>query len=367
MAGHHSSGAPAGAPLGLPWSDGGREIRDERQLIEVDQPPSPERSSAPDLMTATSADAVGRLERVPLRQVWAHEALDFTRWLQENLDVLNDVTGLALESAEREQAAGAFNVDLVAEDGSERPVIIENQLEQTNHDHLGKLVTYLAAVGAKAAVWIAAQPRPEHVKAIGWLNESAPEDFYLVKLEAVRIGASIPAPLLTLITGPSPESDDAGRTRKDLAQRHSLRHRWWESLLARARGRTRLHASVGPHTHPYLAAGAGRQGISYQYAVRQHDSRVMLWIDRGAGREAETETIFTALERQRTKIEERFGGPLVWDRSENRRAMWISSDSITGGYRDPEEDWPPAQDALIEMMIGLERGFAEPLQQLEIA
>lgn len=309
---------------------------------------------------------VGRLERVGLRQVWAHEALDFTRWLQENLDVLNDVTGLSLESAEREQAAGSFNVDLVAEDGSGGSVIIENQLEQTNHDHLGKLVTYLASVGARAAIWICSSPRPEHVKAVGWLNESAAEDFYLVKLEAVRIGGSEPAPLLTLITGPSAESDDAGRTRKDLAERHNLRYRWWSQLLERAKTRTKLHASVGPGTGPYLTAGAGRQGLGYLYAVRRHDARVMLWVDRGAGREEETEMIFSSLEAERAAIEECFGAPLRWDRSEGRRALWVATDSIEGGYQAPEESWPEIQDRLINLMVKFENAFSGPIQRLAL-
>jgi hypothetical protein len=224
----------------------------ERQIVGQAKPVRAVEPEAADLAAiapptaASPAAAVGRLARVALREVWAHEALDFTKWLQENLDVLSAVTGLSLESAEREQAAGAFNVDLVAEDGSGGSVIIENQLEQTNHDHLGKLMTYLASVGARAAVWISASPRPEHVQAVGWLNESAAEDFYLVKLEAVRIGGSPPAPLLTLITGPSAETDDAGRTKKDLAERHNLRYRWWAQLLEGAKTRTGSHAGVGP-------------------------------------------------------------------------------------------------------------------------
>ena len=83
---------------------------------------------------------IGRLERVPLREVWKHEALDFTQWLQENLDVLNEVVDLNFSTAEREQTAGAFSVDLVAEDDGGNAVIIENQLEKSDHDHLGKLI-----------------------------------------------------------------------------------------------------------------------------------------------------------------------------------------------------------------------------------
>ena len=91
---------------------------------------------------------IGRLQRVALREVWKHEALDFTQWLEKNIDVLNEALDLNLTGAGRERAAGDFSVDLVAEDENGTTVVIENQLEKSNHDHLGKLITYLAAIGA---------------------------------------------------------------------------------------------------------------------------------------------------------------------------------------------------------------------------
>ena len=134
--------------------------------------------------------------------------------------MLNNAIDLSLSIIEREQAAGDFSVDLVAEDESGNPVIIENQLERSNHDHLGKLITYLTQIGAKAAIWIVADPRPEHISAISWLNESSSASFYLLKLEAVRIEDSPPAPLLTLIVGSSEESQEAGETKKEFTERH---------------------------------------------------------------------------------------------------------------------------------------------------
>src|SRR5688572_21100363 len=127
---------------------------------------------------------VGKIQRVELRQVWPHEALDFTTWLEENTDTLSDVLGVSIENVEREKAAGAFSVDLVGEDDHGSTVIIENQLERSDHDHLGKLVTYLAALEARIAIWIVKDPRPEHVGAVTWLNESTGANFYLVKVEA---------------------------------------------------------------------------------------------------------------------------------------------------------------------------------------
>jgi hypothetical protein len=113
---------------------------------------------------------ISKIQRLPLREVWQHEAYDFTTWLQENIEVLSDALGLSLVSAEREQAAGSLAVDLTAEDSSGGTVVIENQLERSDHDHLGKLVTYLASFDAKTAIWIVADPRPEHIQAVSWLN-----------------------------------------------------------------------------------------------------------------------------------------------------------------------------------------------------
>jgi hypothetical protein len=210
---------------------------------------------------------IGKLQRVPLREVWKHEALDFTTWLQDNIDVLNEILDLNLSSAEREQSAGTLNVDLVAEDESGNPVIIENQLGKSDHDHLGKVVTYLATIGAKTAIWIVADPRPEHVTAISWLNESQAADFDLLKVEAVRIGDSPPAPLLTLITGPSLESREVGATKQELKERHIIRQRFWAGLLEMAHEKTNLHANISPGKESWIGTGAGKYGLGFNYVA----------------------------------------------------------------------------------------------------
>src|SRR5438093_11324786 len=102
---------------------------------------------------------VAKLQRVPLRKVWPDEAADFTPWLQDNLDALNDAAGLDLSNPAREQTTENFRVDLIAKDAEGNPVVIENQLEASDHDHLGKLITYMAARGAKKAIWITKDPQ----------------------------------------------------------------------------------------------------------------------------------------------------------------------------------------------------------------
>jgi Domain of unknown function (DUF4268) len=311
-------------------------------------------------------EMIGKLQRVPLREVWRHEALDFTRWLQDNIDVLNDVVDLPLSNVERERLAGAFSVDLVAEDDAGNPVIIENQLEKSNHDHLGKLITYLTAMGAKAAIWIVADPRPEHVGAIAWLNESSAASFYLVKVEAVRIGESPPAPLLTLIVGPSEESREIGATKKDLAERHLLRHRFWTSLLDIARKQTKLHANISPSHSNWIGTGAGKRGLAFNYVVRQHEANVELYIDRGRDAEEENMAIFDAFMTVKDAIEADFGEPLTWERLEGKRACRIKKRINIGGYRESEERWPEIQHALINAMVCLEKALRPHIAKLPV-
>ena len=126
---------------------------------------------------------IAKLERVHLREVWRHEAYDFTKWLEENIDVLSDAIGRDIDSIEREKRTeSTFSVDLVAEGNDGSSIIIENQLGKSDHDHLGKLITYLTAMQANVGVWIVADPRPEHVAAMSWLNESSSADFFLGKV-----------------------------------------------------------------------------------------------------------------------------------------------------------------------------------------
>lgn len=148
------------------------------------------------------------LRKVELRNVWPHEALDFTKWLSEesNLAMLSSAIGIELELIETESSVGSFNVDIYAqESGTGRKVIVENQLEDTNHDHLGKVITYAAGKGAEVVVWVVARARDEHRQAIEWLNQHTDNDFgfFLVEIELWSIGDSLPAPRFNVVEQPN--------------------------------------------------------------------------------------------------------------------------------------------------------------------
>ena len=169
---------------------------------------------------------VGRLQKVDLREVWKHEAHNFTQWMQLNIDAVDEVLGLGLHDVGREQPAGTFSIDLVAHDANGDKVIIENQLERSDHDHLGKVITYLTAMSAQTAVWIVSHPRPEHVAAIAWLNTNSAATFYLLKVEAFKIGDSLPAPLFTIIVGPPDQKAELARANKQFSATDGLIERW---------------------------------------------------------------------------------------------------------------------------------------------
>ena len=299
---------------------------------------------------------IGKIQRAKLRDVWANEAQDFTPWLQENIDELAEVTNLNLTAVEREQSAGSFNVDLVA-DGDSGLVVIENQLERSNHDHLGKVLTYLAQLGASTAIWIVSDPRPEHVTAISWLNDSSTSDFYLVKIEAVKIADSPPAALFTLITGPSEESASASEAKRELNDRQKMRLKFWTNLLTHSKQRTKLHSGISPTSAGWIGSGAGLpSGLSLNYVVRTNDARVELYIDGGTDSDDENLDKFQKIFASKDKVEAKFDDQIVWEPLDGKRACRISSVVAGGGWKD-EEIWDDIATDLVDRMIKFERAI----------
>lgn len=148
------------------------------------------------------------IEKIPLRDIWGHEAYDFTQWLAEedNLAALGDVIGIDLELIESESSVGSFCADIYAmESGSNRRVIIENQLEETDHKHLGQIITYAAGKGAELVVWIVAKANDQHKQAIEWLNEHTDSEFgfFLIEIEVLKIGDSMAAPQFNIVERPN--------------------------------------------------------------------------------------------------------------------------------------------------------------------
>jgi len=151
---------------------------------------------------------LAKLTKIELRDVWPHEALDFTKWLalEENLDALSEEIGIDIKLIGTEVSVGKFNVDILAEEeNTGHKIIIENQLEDTDHDHLGKIITYASGHDAKVIIWVVRDAREEHRQAIEWLNSHTDDEigFFLIKIELYQIDDSNPAPKFEIISKPN--------------------------------------------------------------------------------------------------------------------------------------------------------------------
>lgn len=280
---------------------------------------------------------------------------------------MNAVTGLSLSIEDREhRAGGLLSVNLVAEDESRR-VVIENQLEQSDHDHLGKLITYLTTLEAKTAIWIVPKARSEHISAMSRLNEKySATSFYLISLEVFRIGDSLPAPLLTQIVGPSEESKEIDKTKEEAQDRNNLRFQFWTQLLNLAREKTPLHAKNSPQGTGYIRATMA-SGLYLRYGIQKNAGDVKLYIDRGGDSDSsENSRIYDVLAEAKEEIEESFGEPLEWQRLDGKRACHIGKNISVGGYRDDETKWAEIQETMIDAMIRLGKAFKTHIDRLQL-
>ena len=308
---------------------------------------------------------ISRLQTVPLRELWKHEAHGFSRWLVENLDLVSDLINIPMSYVKREAPAGLFSADIMAEDDQGHTVVIENQLEQTNHEHLGKLITYMSNLDAKTAIWITKSPRPEHEKAVNWLNEFMPKDiaFYLLKIEAFKIGNSDPAPKITVIAGPTQVGKKIGEQKKELAERHILRFEFWKGLLELAKTKTNLFDRISPsYYHSWIHTSSGIPGFLYLFSIKMENASVLMYLKTGEA--GLNKRYFDELYQERDKIETSFGDKLNWLRMDDLKGAKISYIADTRGLKD-KEAWHEIQEKMVDAIVRLERAFQPFIQNLK--
>ena len=184
---------------------------------------------------------LGRITKINPREIWKHEALDFTQWLvkEENIEILSDELGISIENTRAEEAAGRFNVDIVADSSDlDSKIIIENQLERTDHKHLGQLLTYASAFDASIIIWIVTDYTDEHRQAIDWFNRHISEkiNFFLVKIEIYQIGDSEPAPHFTIICEPNEWGKTFSKSSSgdEISETKLMQQEFWTGLKAYA-------------------------------------------------------------------------------------------------------------------------------------
>ena len=270
---------------------------------------------------------LSKLVKVPLRNVWKHEALDFTQWLAlpDNLALLGDVIGIELVDAKTEEGVGKFYVDIVAKDENGHTVVIENQLESTNHDHLGKIITYAAGVDAEVVVWIVEHAREEHEQAINWLNEHTTEgaNFFLLQLEAWKIGGSLPAPRFNVIAKPNDwakivKQSAASTTVSDLKLQQ-------QAFFEQVRERGEEHAT---HIRSWRQT---RPQHWYDVSVGSSQAHMRLLVQSAGTKQVgvsiyipENKDLFNALNEQRSEIESALGVKLDWQDLPKKKASRIA-------------------------------------------
>ena len=301
---------------------------------------------------------VAKLSPVDLRKVWPKEAADFTPWLASNLDRLGAELGVDLELVDTEAQTGSFSVDIRATDTNGNSVIIENQLERTDHDHLGKVLTYAAGHDAGVVVWIAKEMREEHRQAFDWLNQrtGSETEFYGVVVRAVNIDSSRPACLFDVVAQPNESRKNIVDSGGNQPSEHGeWRIRFWRLVLGRLRGEYQLTNRRRATRKAFINIPAEIQGVEYHAFVSDENTRAEFWL-RGPDR-ARNEELFDLLKARKSEIEGSFGEPLVWE----RRNPWGTAPWICVYWGDRIDYADEALTELADWMVERVVKFSQKL------
>jgi len=320
--------------------------------------------------TVTMSQSLGQLTRVDLRTVWTSEPAEFTPWLakEENLNLLGETLGLELEIEAVEQPVGAFSADIVCRDiGTNSPVVVENQLEKTDHDHLGKLLTYSAGLHAVTVVWLAQNIREEHRAALDWLNEATHEDFrfFGLEIELWKIGDSLVAPKFNIVSKPndwSRATAQAARSNAEPSETKRKQHDFWQGLqdvLNRESGPVR--GTSKPRPQHWMNYGIGRTqfGLSAVCGMRDQFIRVDLYISGDNANER-----LALLEQQKSRIEEELGFSLEWGSQQAASLERKIATVLPNTDPDDESDRLRQYEWLAERLNKMYKVFSPRIQDL---
>lgn len=308
----------------------------------------------------------GELKSVPVRTVWPSEARDFTPWLAENIDRLNEALGMDLEIVAQEMSVGSFAVDIVARDvGTGGKVVIENQFGGTDHDHLGKIITYAAGVDALSVIWVTETIRDEHRQALEWLNRRTDDaiHFFAVVVEVLQVDASRPAVVFKPVVYPN-EWQRATReaTESKPTPREEAYRRYFQVLIDELREQHHFTRARAAQLQSWYSFASGVSGIAYGTSFAQGGrARCDVYIDYG---DAETtKALFDDLFAQKATIESEFGEPLEWERLDDRRASKIAV-YRAGTIDRPESELVEIRAWAIDRLLRLKRVFAPRIPEV---
>ncbi len=316
-------------------------------------------------------EKLGHLQRVELRDIWPNEAAEFTPWLAEeaNLSVLAETLNMELELEAQEINVGDFRADILCRntvDGSQ--VLIENQLEATDHSHLGQILTYAPGLKAATIVWIAKEFREEHRAALDWQNEITAErfQFFGVEIELWQVGDSLPAPKFNIVSKPNEWSRTVSQgaqhaASEELSETQLQKRKFWTELRDYLiETDTPVQCST-PGPWGVLIFSIGRSGFSMQTWLASQNKEIGIRLYT-SGPNATAH--FHLLAAQQEKIESEFGEPLEWAELPGRKSSRVSlrkSDTVP----EDEADWPNQHKWLASKLEKFDKVFRQRIRALD--
>ena len=317
-----------------------------------------------------AAPLLGRLEKVDLRSVWYSESGDFTPWLaqEENLTLLGDTIGLELELEAQEKSVGNFRADIVCKDTLTNAwVLIENQLERTDHSHLGQLITYAAGLDAVTIVWIADRFTEEHRAALDWLNEVTDEsiNFFGLEVELWRIGDSPLAPKFNVVSKPNDWTKTVAATRHQLEAEYTptqqLQYEYWQGFLAYLEQQNVIVKSRKPQPMNYMDFAIGRSSFQVLTCANMREKRIAVQL---VIYQQEPKAYYHQLFQSKATIEAELGDVLEWWAVPQQKSSTITLHNRTF---DPNNrvHWPQQHAWLCEKLKAFMRTFAGRIKALD--
>lgn len=305
---------------------------------------------------------IGKLTEVDVRDLWKHEQYDFSNWLakEENIKLLDDEIGLTLMDINKEVYIGSYRCDLVAKDETTgQIVIIENQLEATNHDHLGKIITYAAGLDAKTIIWIVKEAREEHKAAIEWLNNNSSEEigFFLIELHAYKINDSLPAPMFKVVEKPNnfTKTSKQNYSDKELNRSQNERLMFWEEFNTVIVAKGKPFSVRKPTTdHWYdVAIGTSEAHLAINLVNKENKIVLELYI-------LDNKNLFDHIYEDKEKIEDTLQMSFSWERLDGKKASRIKHDVLGLDFSD-HSNYPQLMDECIEKILKMRDVFKKYL------
>lgn len=301
---------------------------------------------------------IGKLKEVDIRELWKHEQYDFSEWLskKENIENLNEILGLTLVDISKETYVGAYRCDLFAKDETTGiKVIIENQLEVSNHDHLGKIITYASGLDAKVVVWIVKEAREEHRSAIEWLNNNTNSNvnFFLIEIHAYKIENSDPAPMFQVVEQPNDFIKNNKYTNRDesMNKSQSQRIEFWNQFnnVVIERGKPfNIRKATTDHWYN-VAIGTSDAHIDITLVNKDSLIGVELYI-------TDNKELFDKLYSRKDEIEAELGFTLDWRRLDNSKASRIVY-HIKGLNFDDHSNYNELMNKTIDLAVLMRNTF----------